>query len=116
MVEDVHHFLMDCSSYNSKRAILLARVRSVFDASHSTGRFDGLDTVEQSHILLGKRFDDPNAEDKVDRAVKKFLTKAWNIRKPTTDIVNTVLHTSYDVFTNTRGKPCVSSRNMRRAM
>ncbi len=57
-----------------------------------------MDPVEQGQVLLGKRTGDPGAEDSVDRLVKRFLVKAWNIRKNVTDMINTVLGTSYDVY------------------
>ena len=42
--------------------------------------FDGLSTFGQELVLLGRRFGDPAAEDRIDGMVKRFLTKAWNLR------------------------------------
>ena len=106
VVEDVHHFIMECSSYSDKRERLLCSVRSIIDGSAGeliAGEFQAMDSTSQAHILLGKRFGDPIAENSIDRLVKRFLTKAWNIRSGLTDKVNTVLSTSYDVFTAKAG-------------
>jgi hypothetical protein len=48
-------------------------------------------------VLLGKRIGDPIAENRIDTAVKRYLTKAWNLRAGVTANVNSVLGTSYDV-------------------
>ena len=37
-------------------------------------------------------------EAQIDRAVKKFLVKAWNARSGVTTAINTVLGTKYEVF------------------
>ena len=106
VVEDVHHFIMECSSYSDKRERLLCSVRSIIDGSAGeliAGEFQAMDSTSQAHILLGKRFGDPIAENSINRLVKRFLSKAWNIRSGLTDKVNTVLGTSYDVFTAKTG-------------
>ena len=38
--------------------------------------FDGLNTFGQELVLLGRRFGDPAAEDRIDGIVNRFLTKA----------------------------------------
>ena len=84
----------------------MSSVRSIIDGSAGeliAGEFQAMDSTSQAHILLGKRFGDPVAENSIDRLVKRFLTKAWNIRSGLTDKVNTVLSTSYDVFTAKAG-------------
>ena len=83
MVEDVHHFMMVCPAYAPKRARLLDRVGALV-GSGGGGVFAELEDPDKLHILLGKRFGDKVAEDRVDRAVKRFLTKCWNKREPAT--------------------------------
>jgi hypothetical protein len=39
---------------------------------------------DQFSILLGKRISDPAAEDIIDRNVKRFLSKCWNLRSKVT--------------------------------
>ena len=43
---------------------------------------------DQYEILLGRRVNDPTAEDKIDRVVKRFLIKCWNLRSVVTARIN----------------------------
>ena len=102
VVEDVHHFLMVCPSYAAKRAGLLQRVERIM-RNPNVPDFNAMDPKGQGRILLGRRFGNPDAENSIDRLVKRFLTKAWNLRAGLTAHINTVMGTAYDVFT-TRAK------------
>ena len=53
---------------------------------------------DQLTVLLGKRFDDPAAEDRLDRTMKRFLSKCWNLRSEVTGAVNAALFTSYGIY------------------
>ena len=53
----------------------------------------------QCEVLLGRRIGDPIAEDRIDAAVKRYLTKTWNMRADVTARINAVLGTAYDVQT-----------------
>ena len=100
-VEDVEHFILRCSSYEKHRNIMLADARKVFDrstAALTAADFDAMSPKEQCQVLLGKRFGDPSAENRLDRSVKRFLRKAWTTRAPVTDRINAVLGTQYEVF------------------
>ena len=55
--------------------------------------------VDQLPVLLGERFSDPTAEDRIDRNVKRFLSKCWNLRSEVTGASNDTLFTSYVGFT-----------------
>jgi hypothetical protein len=59
-----------------------------------------MDSLTQYEILLGKRFGDPLAENRIDAAVKRYLTKTWNSRAGVAAAINNVLGTSYDVQTS----------------
>jgi hypothetical protein len=61
--------------------------------------FADLDSWTQYEILLGKRFGDPLAENRIDAAVKRYLTKTWNSRAGVAAAINAALGTSYDVQT-----------------
>jgi hypothetical protein len=50
-------------------------------------------------IILGKRIGVPRLENRIDRAAKRYLRKAWNARGRLTQAINDRLGTSYDVFT-----------------
>ena len=60
--------------------------------------FATMQPSEQLPILLGKRFADPTAEDRLDRNVKRFLSKCWNLRSEVTGAINTALFTSYGIY------------------
>ena len=101
VVENVHHFLMECPKYSGKRDALLERAAVIYDrASNIRGpnSFKDMPSKEQARILLGKRFDNPRAEDVIDRMVKRFITKAWNMRQPVTAAINLTLDKQYEVF------------------
>ena len=100
-VEDVHHFVMECPAYAAMRAALLRQVVHILASSRShvtPAGFVTLTTGNQLAILLGKRIADPEAEDKLDRNVKRFLSKCWNIRSEVTGAVNDTLFTSYGIY------------------
>ena len=101
-VEDVHHFIMECPKYAAKRAVLLKQV--VVELAKSEGdlkavQFASMEPVDQLPVLLGKRFSDPSTEDRLDRTVKRFLSKCWNLRSEVTGAVNDALFTSYGIYT-----------------
>ena len=50
-------------------------------------------------IILGKRIGVPRLENRIDRAAKRYLRKAWNARGRLTRAINATLGTKYDVFT-----------------
>ena len=49
-----------------------------------TTSFGKMSRNEQYETLLGKRVNDPTAEDKIDRVVKRYLIKCWNLRSTVT--------------------------------
>ena len=100
-VEDVEHFIMQCSSYENHRRTMMADARRTLHRSPAVltaASFDAMSQGDQCQVLLGKRFGDPIAENRLDRTVKRFLRKAWTARAPVTASVNTVLKKEYEVF------------------
>ena len=100
-VEDIHHFVMECPKYEDKQAALMRQ--AVVEIAKSDGElgpveFATMQPSEQLPILLGKRFADPTAEDRLDRNVKRFLSKCWNLRSEVTGAINTALFTSYGIY------------------
>ena len=99
-VEDVHHFIMECPRYEGKRVGLMARVRLILSQAAGTltaTAFADMGSRAQCEVILGKRIGDPVAEDRIDAAVKRYLTKAWNLRAGVTARINAVLGTAYDL-------------------
>ena len=97
-VEDVHHSVMECPAYAVKRAALLRQVVYILASSRShvtSADFVALTTGNQLAMLLGKRISDQEAEDRLDRNVKCFLSKCWDTRNEVTGAVNGTLLTSY---------------------
>jgi hypothetical protein len=101
-VEDVHHFIMGCSRYAAKRASLIARIGLILSSSAcklTAPAFACMSSQAQCEVILGKRIGDPIAEDRIDATVKRYLTKAWNLRAGVTADINDALGTAYDVQT-----------------
>jgi hypothetical protein len=99
-VEDTHHFIMDCPRYAGKRDSLIARVGLILSRSTSeltAPAFVCMSSQAQCEVILGKRIGDPIAEDRIDATVKRYLTKAWNLRAGVTARINAALGTAYDV-------------------
>ena len=100
-IEDVRHFVMECPRYESKRKGLLKQVSHILESSTgnvTANEFDNMPVQDQLPVLLGKRISDPAAEDKIDRNVKRFLSKCWNLRNEVTGAINDTLSTSYGVY------------------
>jgi hypothetical protein len=101
-IEDVHHFVMECPRYASKRAALLKQ--AVRELAGSKGDvtasgFASMEAKDQLAVLLGRRISDPAAEDRLDRSVKRYLSKCWNLRAGVTGAINEALFTSYGIYT-----------------
>ena len=99
-VEDTHHFIMDCPCYAAKRASLIAQIGLILARSTSdltAAAFADMSSQAQCEVILGRRIGDPVAENRIDAAAKRYLTKAWNLRAGVTANMNAVLGTAYDV-------------------
>ena len=100
-IEDTNHLVMECPLYESKRVALLRQV--VRELAKSDGDvtaigFANMTARDQLTVLMGKRIADPAAEDRIDRNVKRFLSKCWNLRSEVTGALNRVLSTSYGIY------------------
>ena len=92
---------MDCPTYADKRAGLLRR--AVVELVKSDGDLTAVELAtmhpsDQLIVLLGKRFAEPAAEDRLDRTMQRFLSKCWNLRSEVTGAVNDALFTSYGIY------------------
>jgi hypothetical protein len=101
-IEDVHHFVMECPRYAVKRSALLKQ--AVRELAGSKGEVNAtdfaiMDVKGQLAVLLGRRISDPAAEDRLDRSVKRYLSKCWNLRSEVTGAINDALFTSYGIYT-----------------
>jgi hypothetical protein len=70
-VEDIDHLIMSCEAHAKHRIKMLKHVS--LDSS--------LSRSEKVDILLGKCTGVPKTNTKIDRAIKRFLKKAWRNRK-----------------------------------
>ena len=102
-LEDVGHFVLRCPAYAQHRQRLLADIGSavfrVPGASLSLPSLSTMQDYERLPIILGKRVGVPRLEDRIDRAAKRYLRKAWNARGRLTQAINANLGTNYEVFT-----------------
>ena len=99
--EDVQHFVMECPAYEAKRAALLRQTANELaksDGALKPAAFTAMSATDQLDVLLGKRIADPAAEDRLDRNVKRFLSKCWNLRSGVTGAINDALFTSYGLY------------------
>ena len=92
-IEDVQHFIIGCPAYEVKRTQLLDRVGYLFDRARGSGSvpFSNLTETDKLHVILGKKFGSRKIEEQVDRVVKRFLSKCWNIRSPVTKALDEAL-------------------------
>ena len=100
-VEDIHHFVMECPKYELRRTALLQQVVRVLakaDGEVTATGFASMPSRDQLAVLLGKRISDPRAENRLDRNVKRFLSKCWNLRGEVTGALNDALSTSYGIY------------------
>ena len=100
-IEDVRHFVMECPRYADKRATLLKQaVRELAGSKGDVSAigFASMEAKDQLAVLLGRRISDPAAEDRLDRSVKRYLTKCWNLRARVAGAINEALFTSYGIY------------------
>ena len=64
----------------------------------STEQYNAMTQLDRTRVLLVKHTGDVVVEAQINRAVKKFLVKAWNARAGATTVINTVVGTKYEVF------------------
>jgi hypothetical protein len=106
-LEDVAHFITECPAYASHRERLNTQVTRALEGNEvlSGESYGQMDAHAQTRVLLGQRVGDPTREDRIDRHIKRFLTKAWNIRKDMTATINRVMGTSYEVYPTAENHP-----------
>jgi hypothetical protein len=71
-IEDIAHFMLECSAYATPRAKMLEGAPPGFDKLTQPGKLD---------VLLGKSAGTSKIDDRTDAGVKRFLKKAWRARK-----------------------------------
>ena len=100
VVESTQHFIMECPAYSTPRVRLLAEAQLACNRAPGVQQdFETTPAKDQMAVLLGKRIGAPKCEDRLDRACKRFLRKAWNLRAPVTTVTNDLMGTKYEVFT-----------------
>ena len=100
-VETVSHFVSGCTAYDRHRDKLDRHIGTLLATSNSSvsaEQYRAMTQLDKTRLLLGKHTGDAVVEAQMDRAVKKFLVKAWNARAGVTTAINTVLGTKYEVF------------------
>ena len=93
--------MMECPRYAAKRAALLKQAgRELAGSKGSVNATDfaSMDAKGQLAVLLGRRISDPAAEDRLDRSVKRYLSKCWILRDEVTGSINDALFTSYGIY------------------
>jgi len=100
VVEDVNHFISECPSCLTHRKRLHKQVTRALAGNKGPDdvAFKQMAPLAQTHLLLGQRIGDPKREDRIDKYIRKYLTKAWNARHEMTVKINKVLGKSYDIM------------------
>jgi hypothetical protein len=87
--ETLHHFIMECPAYTNERnalnekvirALIVAQIGKTPGSTLDAGTFEALNDNERLLFFLGKRTDLPKTDLAIDRACRKYLKKAWEIR------------------------------------
>ena len=92
---------MECPRYSTKRTALLKQaVRELVGSKGDVSAigFASMEAKDQLAVLLGRRISDPAAEDRLDRSVKRYLSKCWNLRAGVTGAIHEDLFTSYGMY------------------
>ena len=92
---------MQCPRYEGKRSALLRQtVRELArtDSKVTAVTFATMSSHDQLEILLGKRISHPRTEDRIDRNVKRYLSKCWNLRGEVSADGVESLFTSYGIY------------------
>ena len=93
-VETVSHFVSGCTAYGRHRDEINRHVTTLLTTSNisvSTEQYNAMTQLDRTSLLRGKHTGDAVVEAQIDRAVKKFLIKAWNARAGVTTVINTEL-------------------------
>lgn len=81
-LEDIVHVLLHCESYVAHRERMFRIVKAGCEW------FDAVEDTSKVCVLLGQRIGSKSAEDNIDHAVKRFLKKAWRVRRHLTASIN----------------------------
>ena len=96
---------MACPRYNSPRTVLFHRVNVLLSrvagggyrrwrrqgynsTAPSWNTFASYDSICKLHIFLGKGTGDPYVDNGIDMAFKRFVVRAWSIRRHVTNYYN----------------------------
>ena len=102
VVEDVSHFVMDCPAYAHRRFKLFSSVSRAIKCTSGNADFDAISKDNKMHIILGKRTGNADTDKNIDRMVKQFLKKNWNLRQPVTSAINSTLNVDYGIMVRAR--------------
>jgi hypothetical protein len=86
--ENIRHVLLECSAYEKHRDRMLRTAKAARVGQEG----------ERVSALLGGQLDGVVAEDNVDHAVKRFLKKAWRVRRGLTKRLNARLGRKDETF------------------
>jgi hypothetical protein len=98
VLEDVHHFVMDCPLYAIPRARLFEGARRALHCAVGPvgpQAFDAMAPAAKLLVLLGRRIADPFVENRIDKLAKLYLKKAWTARSRITALINHHMNTTY---------------------
>ena len=90
-IETVDHIIMECDAYTRDRERLLSKVAVACSVANVDCHFQDLAREEQLEIILGRCIGSNVAEENVDHAFKRFMKRAWRLRKRVTKELEKVI-------------------------
>jgi hypothetical protein len=86
--EDVNHLLLRCPAHQAQRAKMMSTATAAVARGGAHASMRGLDEEMQVRVLLGASTGDKRVDAAIDRAVKRFLRKAWRRRRKVSEAIN----------------------------
>jgi hypothetical protein len=86
--ENVTHVLLHCPAHQRHRSKMVEIVNAVYATANDGAALDERSEEDRVRVLLGARAGGKVTEDIIDAQVKRFLVKAWKIRRHVSAAIN----------------------------
>ena len=86
--EDIPHIMLHCPAHQIHRTRMMDTVSVAYKRGNEGAQFGALSGEQQIRVLLGAPAGCKLTEVGIDCAVKRFLRKAWKVRRPISLAIN----------------------------
>ena len=86
--EDIPHIMLHCPAHQMHRTRMMDTVSVAYKRGNEGAQFGALSGEQQIRVLLGAPAGCKLTEVGIDCAVKRFLRKAWKVRRPISLAIN----------------------------